>query len=335
MKFRCFIILIALCTSIKGSAQGLSDIFKVQNIIDDAVLYSDKYLTPATSGAVYLASTSWMSSAKKKKLWELKLGIHNNTFIVPNKDRSFNYSNNQFKFFKLESGASSNDLPTALGNGDQVYLYGEFFGNNLRVKTPKGINQEVVNYPYLHVELGLPYGFELITRTSTVTNLKNGYYQVYGYGLKHNLSQYFSSFEKKSINLAVMSMYSREEIGIDFLDIPSNIGNFGLNKLTSKVNTYHFQISASKSTKRFEFLGSIIGNYSKFDYSVFALPDTETTFLPVEQLFNTQINKIEEPQINILGEFSVNVSLDKFSIISSFAFGEFINANLGVQYKVN
>lgn len=334
MKLKYILILITLCTSIKTNAQGFLDIFKVQNIIDDAVLYSDNYLTPVTNGAVYLASTSWMSSAKKKKLWEVQIGLHNNTFIVPKKDRSFNYSNSQFKFFQLENGAS-NVLPTAYGNGDQVYLYGELFGNNFRVKTPKGLNKETVNYPYLHVELGLPFGFELITRTSTVTNLKNGYYQVYGYGLKHNISQYFSSFERKDINLSVMSMYSREEVGIDFLDIPSNIGNFGLNKLTSKVNTYHFQISGSKSINKFEFLGSVIGNYSQFDYQVFSSADTETTFLPIEQLFNNQINKIEKPKINVLGEVSVNLTLDNFSIISSLAFGEFFNANIGVQYHVN
>jgi hypothetical protein len=80
--------------------------------------------------------------------------------------------------------------------------------------------------------------------------LKKGYYQVYGFGLKHNFSQYFSKLEAKKINFALATIYSNEEISFDFLDINTAYGNLGINKMTSTVDTFHFIFSASKEFKK-------------------------------------------------------------------------------------
>lgn len=86
----------------------------------------------------------------------------------------------------------------------------------------------------------MPHGFELIARYSTRTKLKKGDYQVYGFGLKHNISQYFPNLTSKKYNIAIQSMYSSEEIRFDFLDIQTANGNLGLDRFSGKVNTYHF-----------------------------------------------------------------------------------------------
>ena len=84
-------------------------------LLEDALLYSKQYLIPATDAAVYQASSAWMNSAKKKKNWEINVGLHGNTFKVPNSDRSFIINNSDFKFLHLEGTATSAEVPTALG----------------------------------------------------------------------------------------------------------------------------------------------------------------------------------------------------------------------------
>lgn len=299
-------------------------------LLSDALFYSEKYIVPATDAAVYQASASWMNSVKKKKKWELDLGLHANVFFVPKADRSFNISNDSFQFFEIE-GATEATVPSALGSDAQVFLVGDLDGEQIRFKTPKGINQETVVYPYLQASLGLPYGFEVVGRYSTRTKLKKGDYQVYGFGLKHNFSQYFPKLEAKKINLAFQTMYSNEEIRFDFLDIQTTNGSLGLNQFTGQVNTYHFQVAMSKEIKSFEIMGTFIANVSNFNYSVSG--DNESSVYA--QAINQLIPQLEETKWNSIGEVSVNYFFHDFFIKSSFSFGKFANINLGLNYTFN
>lgn len=309
-------------------AQTLEE--QIGYLLSDALFYSGKYVTPATDGAVYQASASWMNSAKKKKKWELDFGLHANVFFVPKNDRSFKISNDDFQFFEIE-GYSEAEVPTALGDDAQVFLVGDLDGEQIRFKTPEGINQETVVYPYLQASLGLPYGFEVVGRYSTRTKLKKGDYQVYGFGLKHNFSQYFPKLETKKINLAFQTMYSNEEIRFDFLDIQTTNGSLGLNKFTSEVNTYHFQLAVSKEINSFELMGSFIANVSEFNYSVSG--DNESSIYA--QAVNQLIPQLEETKWNYIGEVSANYFFNDFFIKSSFSFGKFANINLGLNYTFN
>lgn len=306
-------------------------------LFSDALFYSDKYITPATDAAVYQASSSWMNSAKKKELWEVDFGLHVNTFFVPKGDRHFQINNNDFQFFEIENGQSAT-VPSTLGNDEQIYLVGNFTDENgqvtsqVRFKTPEGINQEVVVHPYLQASIGLPYGFELVGRYSTRTKLKKGDYQVYGFGLKHNLSQYFSKLKERKINISFLTVYSNEEIRFEFLDVQTaNFGNLGLDRFSSKIDTYHFQLAVSKEIKNFEIMGSFITNVSNFNYKVYSDAEQQSIFIdPINQL----IPQLEETKWNSMGEISGVYHFSKFFAKTSIAFGKFANLNIGINYTI-
>jgi len=315
-------------------AQTPTQFEQIGYLLEDALLYSKQYLIPATDGAVYQASSAWMNSAKKKKDWEINVGLHGNTFKVPNSDRSFIINNSDFKFLQLEGGATSAEVPTALGNDDTFYLVGDLDGDQVRLKTPKGVNQEYITYPYLDFSFALPSGTEVIGRFSTKTKLKRGDYQVYGFGVKHNLSQYFPKLESKKINVSAMSFYSNEDISFDFLDVNTAYGNLGINNLNGIVDTYHYQLSVSKEINRFEILGSFIVNTSDFNYIVSGEKGSIENTLPVQQIINQLLDTIQKRKTNYIGEVAVNYNLSDFNIMTAFAFGKFINFNVGVSYKV-
>ena len=316
----------------KVKGQSTTDLEQIGYLLSDALLYSEQYIVPATDAAVYQASSAWVMSPKKRKKWDLVLGLHANVFLVPKADRTFQIQNSDFQFFEIE-GATSATVPTALGNDNQVYLVGELGGEQVRFKTPEGINQETVVYPYLQGGIELPYGFEFIVRYSTKTKLKKGDYQVYGFGLKHNFSQYFPKVVAKNIHFAAAAIYSKEDISFDFLDINTAYGNLGINNLNGLVDTFHFQLSASKEFKRFELITNFIVNYSLFEYVVSGEKGSIEEIIPIQSVINGLLERIAKDKTNFLGEVSGRYQISKFYVQSSIAFGKFVNGNIGVQYQ--
>jgi hypothetical protein len=300
----------------------------IGNLLDDAIFFSDKYITPATDASVYEQSSSWLYTPKKKKLWEVSLSVHGNLFFVPNNDRKFTINNSDFKFFHIE-GAETENVPTAMGPISYTRLVGQIGDSQVRIWTPDGINENVVTYPYLQGALGLWKGTELIVKYSTKVNLKSGKYQVYGFGLKHNLSQYFNYLEKKKINIAALMAYSKVDLTFKFLDITTDFGTLGINQITSLVDTYQFQLSASKEWNRFEFMIGSIVNKSDFNYQITG-PKGE---IDVQDLFNYRLKEISKTKYNYIGEISCRYKINKMYLQSTFAFGKFVNSNIAVEYE--
>jgi hypothetical protein len=63
-------ILIGICLIFSGKSlsQSAQTFEQIDRFLNDATLYSEKYITPATDGAVYQASSGWMTSPKKEKV---------------------------------------------------------------------------------------------------------------------------------------------------------------------------------------------------------------------------------------------------------------------------
>lgn len=334
MRKKQFLVLFigAIFFTFKGNAQSQSELEKIGNLLNDALFYSEQYVLPANDAAVYPSSSSWVNSPKKKELWEFTLGLHGNMFFVPKSNRSFEITNSDFQFFEIEN-AESATVPSALGNNERIYLVGELGGEQVRLKTPQGINQETVSNLYLQASIGLPFGTELITRFSPKIKLKKGEYQIYGFGLNHNISQYFKCIEAKNINISSAVMYSKEEMTFDFLNIDTAYGNLGINQMTRFVDNFHFQLSASKEFKKLEVITSLIANTSSFEYTVSGKKGEIEEAFPVQETVNKLLKRISDNSFNLLGQISARYQIEKIFLQSSFTFGKFANINLGVQYQ--
>lgn len=317
----------------KSHSQTSNQLQQIGYLLGDALFYSEKYLIPATDAAVYQASTAWVISPKKKKVWTATFGLHGNLFFVPKSDRKFDIKNEDFNFFQIENQTSAT-VPTAIGNDDRVYLIGDLGGEQVRLRTPTGIDQETIFYPYLVGAVELPYGAELVLRYSMPTKLKKGEYQVFGFGLKQNLSQFFPKIEAKNIHFSLMGMYSNADMTFDFLDIETQYGNLGINKISGLVDTYHLQVSVSKEIKKFEIITNLIVNHSDFEYKVSGDKGSIEDLLPIQDVINELLSTISETKTNVLGEVSVRYQINKFYLQNSIAFGKFVNLNFGIQYQL-
>ena len=328
MKKLFFLFLLVSNISFSQTAQELEDL---GHLIDDALFFSNKYITPAADAAIYQATSGWMTSPKKRKIWDVTLGIHFNAFLVPNKDREFVINNSDFTFFQIEN-ASSATVPTALGNNNQVNLIGQIGTTPVSLKTPEGVNEEVVLYPHFSGSVALWYGTELVVKYAPKTKLKKGDYQVYGFGFKHNFDQYFKALQAKKINLAGLVCYSNENISFDFIDPQTSIGTLGINRITGLVGTWQLQFNASKEYKSFEIITGIIANVSDVKYKFTGdVPPNQA--IPTQSLFNERLKEIYKTRTNFLGEVSCRYKINKMYLQSTFAFGKFVNSNIALQYE--
>lgn len=316
------------CSLTKVQSQELS------GLIDDAIFFTDKYVTPATDAAVYQAASGWVNTPKKAKLWDFTLGLHGNVFFVPQSDRSFRLYNSDFSFFRIKDETLESALtPSTLGNDQYVELIGQLGDSPVSLRTPEGINREVVFYPYLQGSLGIWYGTEVIGKFSPRIKLKNVDYQVYGVGLKHNLNQYFSGMEKRNIHLSVLVAYSKEDLTVNFLDVQTAYGSLGLNALNSLIDTWQFQVNVSKEFKKFELSAGLIMNTSDFEYKVAGPKGEIENITPLQDILNGELKSIARTSFNGIGEISGRFQFSRFYVQQTLAFGKFVNSNISLQYE--
>ena len=331
-----FLFLILLITNFSFS-QTVQELEAFGRLLNDAVFYCDRYITPASDASIYQASSGWVTSAKKRKLWDVTLGFNNNVFFVPKADRQFEIKNSDFSFFRIYDAnwvqVNSAIVPTTLGNSQQVNLVGDIGTSQVYLQTPQGVNADQVYYAHFNGSVALWFGTELILKYSPVTKLKSGNFQVYGYGIKHNFDQYFNYLTQNKINMSGLFCYSNENISFDF--IPPASGNtlqLGINEINGLVDTWQFQFNLSKEFKRFEIMGGIIANKSDIKYKFLGdVPPGQA--IPFQYIFNEKIKDIYKTKTNFLGEVSCRYKINKVFLQSTFAFGKFVNSNFAVQYE--
>jgi hypothetical protein len=304
----------------------------IGDLIQDAIYFTDLYITPAADAAVYQAASSWVNTPQKADLWDFTFGVHVNTFFVPQSDRNFRLNNSDLSFFQIE-GQDSALTPTALGSDQYVTLKGVLGGSDVILKSPEGVDREVVIYPYLQGSLGVGFGTEIVAKFSPQITLKNVEYQVYGFGIKHSLSQYFKTIENKNYFFSALVGFSKEDLTVNFLDVETQYGNLGFNALNSLIDTWQFQINASKKWKKFELSSGIIANTSSFEYKVKGEKGQIEEILPLQDILNTELKAIANQKFNIIGEVSGRFDFRHFFVQTTLAFGKFINSNISLQYK--
>lgn len=327
------ILFAAALLAFAGKAVAQNELEQVGLLIDDAIFFSDKYITPATDAAVYQAASGWVTSPKERQRWDFTLSVHTNVFFVPKNDRSFMIYNSDFKFFQLENGTSAR-VQTALGNREQVNLTGQLGDDEVTLETPEGINRETVIYPYMQGSVSIGWGTELVVKYSPKIKLKRSNYQVYGFGVQHNISRYIKPLQDKKINLAVLAAYSKEDVTFDFLNVDTPSGDLGISRLNGIVDTYQGQLSGSMEFGKFEVMAGFIFNVSDVEYKVGGDRGSIEDIIPLQDVLNRRLKDIYKTRTNYIGEASVKYNLNHFAIQGIVAFGKFVNTNISLQYSL-
>lgn len=330
-RFSGFIIgFLALCCSI---AQGQT-IVDIENVLNDLVIVSDQYITPAADASIYQSTASWYSSAKALDLYEIDVSVHFNALPIGAKKKVNTVRDSDFINLDIRDGSTA-VVPTALGGDTEQFYDFVIDGETYEMQAFEGIKESTVYHPYLQASVGLWKETDVTLRYSPKIKIDISDYTIFGVAVKHNVSQYFRKENSTaSFEFAVLASYSTFDSNLlfDALELTPTNGNEEplavLEGLTVNANALLFQAIGSKRWRDFEVQGSLGFTSSAIDYTILG---DGSTFI---DLFNKTLVVLEETRSGVKGDVGANYYFGKVYVSSNVTFGEFANINLGIHYKI-
>ena len=196
----------------------------------DAYNYIKNYTQPVFKGLMYASSSGWVTSAKPVKPFHVELNISASGAFVPTEFETFKIDGSEYQYLHVDSGP--NEVPTVMGEQSQTHLLIEIpdAANNKKkvfnLYAPDGIKDQlpasVVPAPAIQLSVGLPLGSEVNVRYAPNLTKDGGFFNLFGVGVKHSISQYFpkpkdedGKKKKRHFNLAVHAAFQKINAGYD------------------------------------------------------------------------------------------------------------------------
>ena len=303
--------------------------------LNDMLLISNKYVSPAAEAAVYQSTGSWYSSAKSLDLFEVDVSMHVNALPVSESQKSFVVNDSDFTRLNIRD-AQTAQVPTALGGETSVFYDFTLGGDDYELQTFEGANQQVFYYPYLQGSIGLWGQTEVTLQYVPEVKIDASGYKTFGGAIKHNISQYWlgDTPDAQALQVAVQVVYSLfdSKIFFDGFEItstdPDQDALAVINSLTVDANAFTGQLIASKRINKFEFVGALAVSANQFDYTM----GGEGDFLL--GLLNDAFTALEDTSSMLRGNIGVNYHMHNWYLASNVTIGKFINTNLSIHYKL-
>lgn len=309
------------------SAVATAQIDDINAIAADMVFLSDQYVTPAAEAAVYQSSGGWYTTAKSKKLWDLEFSLQGNMLFIGSSHKAFMIAENDLQNIRIKGDATTAYTPTALGGDDYLVLEGTIGGDVFEFDSPQGLNESNVKHVQLQAALGLWKGTSLIVRYSPKIKLNKTYYQILGFGIQHNLTQWFAKDPLSTFQLGALGTYSFYSVSDTFSEIRIPVGN-NLNRMNSIVvdgESFMFNLTASKAVKQFTFSTAVGLTRSSFSYTMGGQGELLLSVL------NQALETLAENKTLFKVDIGVDYRIGSFSVNSMLTFGKYTNLVLGLN----
>lgn len=313
---------IFLLSSVTVSAQ-LEDL---GTVADDFVFLSNQYISPAAEATVFQSSGGWYTSAKKKELWDVEFSTQGNFLFVPNRYKSFLIDENELQNFTIQGDGTTALVPSALGGDDFVVLEGQIGDDSFQFDSPEGINISTVKHAQFQVSLGLFYGTTLIGKYSPKIKINKTHYQIYGLGLLHNLSQWFSQQENHSTEISFLLGYSFFNVSDTFSEVDLPLGT--LNSVGVDGKSLLFNLIASKDVNNFTFSAALGLTNSRFEYSIGGSGELLVNTL------NHALETLNKDKTNFKADLGANYNFGDFSLSTMLVMGRYFNLTFGFNYNL-
>lgn len=241
-----YVLLFMQCLHLK--AQDELDQF-LQAGVNDASNLISNYLEPVFQGIGYGYSNGWYNTAKPHETLGFDISVSANVAFVPNSSLTFKFDESQYDNIRL-SDPSDNQLPTVLGPYEKEERPDLTFYNNgeevVRITSPPGaiaMKEEVgfnaIPVPMVQAGIGVYKGTDVILRFVPGLSFANDKVRIsmFGYGIKHNVGQWFRALDYAGIDVSVLAGISSMKVTGDLSeeDDPVTANNEGIFKINGFV----------------------------------------------------------------------------------------------------
>ena len=226
----------------------------IENILltstEDARILAEGYTDPIGKTLTYALNSGWATSAKTHKKLGFGLTIGGAAPFVPDVDQVFTPTG--LTSLSVPSGS----LSTVFGEGGDQELNFSFsesvLGNEIeyegKLSFPGGLKDELplgtVPAPIVQASVGVVFDTDLLVRFIPTMEMQGSTFSLTGFGLKHNIMQYFGPLDKLPLNVSVLAAISKASFEYDLSDSTFG-GNSTNRKMTFEADTFTIQALAS------------------------------------------------------------------------------------------
>ena len=319
---------------------------------EDVNKFLTEYMRPGFEGLMAATNSSWNNSAKPLKLFHVELNISASGAMVPSDKEKFTFNQADYTSLQIESGP--NILPTVMGEKSETHMKVviEDAANNqiklLDFDAPDGLKHalklpiNLIPAPNIQVSVGLPLGTEAgIRYLPKLESEKGGYIQLLGIGVKHSISQYFSSKKdedgnkkKRVFNVALQATYQNIDAGYNEpnsdkalkLNLNAVSGNLLFSFDHKFISTY-YGIGYTQAFTTFDMLGTYEYTYTIKDNTTGTVIGTETVSVkdPVDLDFDVSGFKATA---------GVKIKIYVFRFFMDYTYQEYSVFNVGLGFKI-
>ncbi len=308
---------------------------------DDTSLLMKNYMSPVMEGMLYSLNNGWYHTAKTHKKLGFDFTINANAAIVPNSSKTFQFNESDYQYLSLESGDSK--IQTVMGSNNNSIIgvrIPDGNGGNFKVATidmPDGIGGDVplnaVPSPMLQVSIGIPFDTDISIRYLPKINTDDVDGNLIGFGVKHNLMQYFGPLGRLPLNVAILGGYTS-------MTTTYNIDKVNGQEVDFKLNAFTIQTIASLDFPFVTIYGGI--GYDK-GTSTLKLKGTYGLDYDITDSNGNVINTVRESVSNPInmdfdangarGTLGVRFSLGFFKIYGDYTIKEYNTVSAGIAFS--
>ncbi len=347
MKKLFFGLLVLVAFTVK--AQSFEDILSAGK--EDASIYLGNYLQPLYKGIIYDLNSGWYHTGKTHKKYGFDITINASASFVPDKDKIFTFRNSDYSALELQSGLTSDDLPTVMGTTSDkrinVKIPVDALGNTVpfgshagfkvaSFETLDGIEDQLpaIPTPMIQFGIGLPSKTDLKLRFVPSVGNEDVKFNLFGIGLQHNLLQHFKLADKNPLfNLSILGAFTTSKT----VYAPKD-STIGVNQETIiKINAYTAQLVGDIDLKIINFYAGlgytagsastqVMGDYTfHYSYEGIGLPDTtDHIHDPID--INYSLSGVK-------ATLGMRLNIAWFKIFADYTFQEYQTANAGIAFS--
>lgn len=335
-----FFLSVVLHASFSVHAQDETDIY-AQIGTDDARQFVEDYLRPFYNGIGFGFTSGWYNTAATHDQWGFDFTVSANLVFVPSEDLAFQFRNSDYEKIQVVS-ADEARLSTVFGSQvkeerPELRITDDDGQELIRLTSPPGavnlkeeISVNALPLPMYQLGFGLIRHTDIKVRVLPKINFEGGSVYMLGFGLQHDLAQWFRLLDAQDISIAFLGAFNNLTARFDLEDDedPRTAGDKGV----FNINGTNLQLIASKEYVNF------LTIFGGFGYSRAGSRTQLLGAYPIDERF-TQLP--EDPLDLRYGNSSMNLSVGlriklvflTFGVSHTFQKYQVSTATLGISVR--
>ncbi|PZD77594.1 DUF6588 family protein [Mesonia sp. K7] len=324
-----------------GVIQAQNNIGQLLNSgIEDAKTFTEDYLMPATDGVVNALSNGWYNTAEGKSWGKFEISIIGNASFIQDENKSFTLNVDDYENLRFQNPSQTmGTVATVFGenNPDVVMVveYQDEFGmtQELDITLPQGLGTagvDIIPSAYLQASVGVLPGTEIKGRFIPKVDVDQGYGQLYGAAIQHEVTNWLPLAENFPIHISALVGYTNLQGGYD-LDEASDIEGEN-QRVETEVDSWLFTAILSTKLPVINFYGGLGYYTGKSTTDLLGTYEIQTGLVSTATV--TDPFSVTQEASGMKATIGAKLKLAFFRLHADYSFQQYNNFSVGLNFGI-